>query len=113
MTQRASKQLDDTIAALQGDLTSIDPASAIDLLERWQAVLADAEEEGAEDLASLLVQLQSELENEEPSAALIAELLAQLSSSTQDLADSVDDEAAGKLQLLADLLGDAGDNLER
>lgn len=111
MTQRADKHLEDTLAALQGDLESIDTATAIDMLERWQAILLDADFDGSDDLSSLLVQLQSQLETEDVDGAAVGELLTSLAGLTQDAADAADEDNAGKVQLLADLLGDAGDRL--
>ena len=112
MPARADKHLDDTIAALQGDVTELDIATTIDMLETWQAILAKVDFSNSDEISSMLVRLQSQLEQEEPDAAVIAELLADLSTATQDAADTADDEDAGRLQLLADLLGDASESLE-
>ncbi|AFZ66879.1 hypothetical protein [Deinococcus peraridilitoris] len=112
MPHRAEKQLDDTIAALQSDVTALDAPSAIDMLETWQSILVKADFEGAEDIGSLLVQLQSQLELEEPEGSTVAELLSELARLTQSVADEADDETAGKVQLLSDALSEASESLE-
>lgn len=111
MTQAADRQLDDTIALLQGDLESADLENAADLLGRWRRTLGRADFEGAEDVSGLLAQLQDQLEGDEPGAGTLTELLAELAGLTQDAADGAGDDLAGKLQLLADSLGDAADSL--
>lgn len=101
-----TRRLDGTISALQADLTGLDSATASELLETWRSDLTGADFEGADDLAGLLAQLQAQLESDDPDATVIAELLGDLSNATQDAADAAPDELAGKLQLLADVLGD-------
>ncbi len=111
MTQAADRQLDDTIALLQGDLESADVEGASDLLERWRRTLARADFEGAEELSGLLAQLQDQLEGDEVGPGALTELLTELAGLTQDAADSAGEDLSGKLQLLADSLGDAADGL--
>ena len=111
MTQATDRQLDDTIAILQGDLESADLEGAGELLERWRRTLARADFEEAEDLSGLLAQLQGLFEGADPNPDTLAELLADLAALTQQAADRADEDFAGKLQLLADSLGDSADSL--
>lgn len=112
MPNRLDKLLSDTIAALQENITDLDPSEAAELIDAWRRNLDDAEFDGADEISGILVQLQSQLESDEPDGSVIAALLGDLSDTTQNLADAAEDEDAGRLQLLADLLGDAGDSLE-
>jgi hypothetical protein len=111
MAARADKQIEDTIAALQNDLTTLDTATAVEMLEAWQVTLEDADFDGADEIAGILTQIQAQLGVEEPDGVLMGELLGDLAGVTQNVADSADDDVAGKVQLLADLLGDAGDSI--
>ncbi|WP_027482111.1 hypothetical protein [Deinococcus pimensis] len=111
MAARADKQIEDTIAALQGDVTTLDNATAIEMLEAWQTTLDDADFDGADEIAGILAQIRAQLDSEEPDGTLIGELLGDLSNVTQEAADAADDEVSGKIQLLADLLGDTSDSL--
>lgn len=111
MPNRINKLLSDTIAALQENVTELDPSEGAELIDAWRQSLEDAEFDGADEISGILVQLQAQLDSEDPDGEVIAGLLGDLASTTQDLADSADEDDAGRLQLLADLLGDTSDSL--
>ena len=111
MPTRTDKLLSDTIAALQENITDLDPSEGAELIDAWRQNLEKAEFDGADEISGILAQLQAQLESVDPDSEVIAGLLGDLASTTQDLADSANDDDAGRLQLLADLLGDSSDSL--
>lgn len=99
-----SSDLDQTIAALQGGLTSIPPAAAVAVIESWQQKLQGT------DLADDLSQLKAALSGGSGSAS-VSSLLSDLGEDTTETASSASGEIAAKLQQLGKLLSQAGSSL--
>ncbi|MGV0024948.1 hypothetical protein [Phormidesmis priestleyi] len=95
--------LDSTIAALQGGLTSLPPEAAVGAIESWQQQLQGTE------IAETLGQLKQALTAGGGSS--IGSLLADLGSQTSAAAGSASGDAASKLQQLGQLLAQAGSSI--
>ncbi|MBC8123387.1 MAG: hypothetical protein H7Y22_16305 [Gemmatimonadaceae bacterium] len=99
-----SSDLDQTIAALQGGLTSIPPETAVAVIESWQQKLQGT------DLADDLGQLKAALSGGSASAS-VSSLLSDLGEDTTETASSASGDVASKLQQLGQLLSQAGTSL--
>ncbi|HEY9845208.1 MAG TPA: hypothetical protein V6D03_03335 [Candidatus Caenarcaniphilales bacterium] len=97
--------LDSTISALQGGLTSVPPEAAISNIESWQQQLQGTE------IASALEQLKTALTSGNASGQSVGQLLAQLGKQTADSASGASGDAANKLQQLGQILTQAGSSL--
>ncbi|KAM3090136.1 hypothetical protein ACKFKG_30715 [Phormidesmis sp. 146-35] len=95
--------LDSTIAALQGGLTSLPPEAAVGAIESWQQQLQGTE------IAETLGELKQALTA--GGGASISEILADLGSQTSSAAGSASGDAASKLQQLGQLLSQAGSSI--
>lgn len=101
----AQADLDTTISALQGGLTSIPAEAALANIESWQAQLKDA----APEIANALGELKSQLANGNTSG--IAQALKQVGSKTSEVAASAGGDAGTKAQQLGQMLNQAGNSL--
>lgn len=99
-----SVDIDSTIAALQGGLTSVPPEAAVSVIESWQQQLQGTEI--AETLGQLKLALTS------GGGGNVASILADLGSQTTAAAGSANGEPASKLQKLGQLLSQAGDSIK-
>jgi len=97
--------LDSTISALQGGLTSLPPEAAVSNIESWQQQLQGTE------LATALEQLKGALTSGSADGQSIGQLLAQLGAQTSSSASDASGDAASKLQQLGQLLTQAGSSL--
>lgn len=99
--------IDTTIAALEGGITSISIEQAMTVLEAWQQQLRGLAI--ADDLGELKDALRKE-----KSADAIANLLTSLGGDTSsELTIDTSDEVAGKIRQLSSLLTQAGAELRR
>ncbi|OKH28095.1 hypothetical protein [Chroogloeocystis siderophila] len=101
----AQADLDTTISALQGGLTSIPAEAALANIESWQEQLKDA----APEIASALGELKSQLAS--GNASGIAQALKQVGSKTTEAAASAGGEAGTKVQQLGQMLTQAGNSI--
>jgi len=102
--------LDATISALQGGLTSLPPEAAVSNLDSWQQQLQGIP--GADPIASGLAELKVALVNGSASSQSVAELLTELGVQTASASENVTDSTiAGKLQQLGQMLTQAGSSL--
>lgn len=99
-----SVDLDSTIAALQGGLTSVPPEAAVSVIESWQQQLQGTE------IAETLGQLKLALTG--GGGGTVASILSDLGSQTAAAAGSASGEPASKLQQLGQLLSQAGDSIK-
>lgn len=97
--------LDSTISALQGGLTSLPPEAAVSNIESWQQQLQGTE------TASILEQLKTALTSGSASGQSVGQLLTQLGTQTSSSASDASDDAANKLHQLGQLLTQAGGSL--
>lgn len=96
--------LDSTIAALQGGLTSLPPEAAVSNIESWQHQLQGTEI--AETLGKLKVALTGGGGGES-----IGKILAELGSQTSAAGGSAAGDAASKLNQLGQALSQAGGSI--
>lgn len=102
--------LDATISALQGGLTSLPPEAAVSNLDSWQQQLQGTP--GAEPIASGLAELKTALSNGGASGQSVAALLTELGTQTASASTNATDSAiASKLQQLGQMLTQAGSSL--
>lgn len=107
MTQGTS-ELDTTLNALQGGLTSISPSAAVSNIEGWHKTLSDA---GLTDIADDLAELKNLLTSGNLDGKAIGPVLSRLGSKTTDSASGAPEAAMGKLQKLGSTLSSAGKSL--
>ncbi|MCY7273191.1 MAG: hypothetical protein LH702_05465 [Phormidesmis sp. CAN_BIN44] len=97
--------LDSTIAALQGGITSLPPEAAVSAIESWQSQLQGTE------IAETLSELKMALEGSGTGSSSIGEILSDLGSQTTTSAGTATGDAMSKLQQLGQLLSKAGSSL--
>lgn len=100
--------LDATISALQGGLTSINPASAVGVIDTWRQTLSGA---GLTDIVSDLDDLKSALTGGVPNGSRIGSILSSLGSKTTAASGSAPANYQSKLDQLGQLLTKAGSSL--
>ena len=105
-TQATSALLDQTLAALQGDITSTGDTSAI---ASWISALQG--QPGLEDITDELQNLQSSLTSGTPDTDAIADSLSNLGELTTSAAVSATPDTQAKLQQLGDALSSAASQL--
>lgn len=103
----ATADLDSTISALQGGLTSIPPETAVANIESWQQQVQDA----APELASALGELKTALTGGSATPAALGQLLSKIGSQTSAAGASAGGEAGSKLQQLGTMLSQTGSSL--
>jgi len=103
----ATADLDSTLSALQGGLTSIPPEAAVANIESWQQQLKDA----APELASALGELKSALTGGTATPQSLSQLFAKIGSQTSQAGASAGGDAGSKLQQLGSLLTQTGSSL--
>jgi hypothetical protein len=97
--------LDSTIAALQGGITSLTPEAAVSAIESWQSQMQGTE------IAETLGELKMALEGGGTGSSSLGGLLSDLGSQTTTAAGTVTGDAMSKLQQLGQLLSQAGSSL--
>lgn len=100
-----------TIAALQGGLTAIPAAAAVDNINGWIAKLEGAGFDGAEEITDNLEELRDELESDEIDGAEVGGLLTRLGELTSAAALGASSSSQDGLNQLAELLSGAGASL--
>jgi len=103
-TPMGNADIDATIAALQGGVTSITPDAAFGVIDGWQQQLQGTE------IGKLLDELQSTLGGTSSRRA-ISEILSELGAETTSAAGSASGELAAKLIELGQVLAQAGTSL--
>lgn len=105
-TQSTSALLDQTLAALQGDITSTGGTSTI---ASWISALQG--QDGLEDVTAELQNLQDALTSGTPDADEIASSLSNLGELTSSAAVSASADTQAKLQQLGDALSSAAEQV--
>lgn len=97
--------IDSTIAALQGGLTSIPPEAAVSTIEAWQQQLQGTA------IAETLGQLKMALTGGGGGVSGVRQLLIDLGSQAETAAGSATGGDASKLQQLAKVLSDVSNSI--
>ena len=97
-----------TMNAINRGLESTKPAKGVEMIEDWEAALADVDVTGAKGILRDLGSLRKQLEKGEPDADRIHALLHRLGVATARIADKAD-KAGEKLKPLGEALTEAGE----
>ena len=106
----SSTELDDAIATLQEELTSVPPTKALSLIDTFQQQVEDL---GKSEIASNLSALKQLLTSGSATGSDIGRVLVQLGSQTTSTASGADASISSQLQQLGQLLNEAGNSLLR
>ena len=107
----AGADLDATIEALQGDITSMDPGAAVDNINAWQAELEASGDEALQSIANDLGELKNQLGQMPPNGSEVGATLTRLGEQTTQAAANAEAGIAEQLNQLGSLLSDAGAQL--
>ena len=108
MSTSSSNELDDAIATLQEELTSVPPTKALSLIDSFQQ---QAQNLGKSEIASNLSALKQLLTSGSATGSDIGQVLVQLGSQTTSTASGADASISSQLQQLGQLLNEAGNSL--
>lgn len=108
MTEKYQSELDSTIDALGGNLTSIKPESAVDVISTWRRSLSHSSNEELKSIADELGELKDELTSGSLDGKKIGKLLKSLGKNTTAAARDADAQYADKIKQLGQLLTKAG-----
>ena len=103
--------LSSTIQALQGDVTAMNPETAISNIESWEEQLEASGDETLQSIASGLGDLRNQLAQEPVDGAVVGETLSRLGQQTTQAAATAEVGVQEQLQQLGSLLSDAGARL--
>ena len=98
-----------TMNAINRGLEDTKPAKGADMLEDWEAALADVDVTGAKGILRDLASLRKQLEKGEPDADRVHGLLHRLGIATTRIADKAD-KSQDKLKALGEALTEAGED---
>ena len=108
MSTSSSTELDDAIATLQEELTSVPPTKALSLIGSFQQ---QAQNLGKSEIASNLSALKQLLTSGSATGSDIGQVLVRLGSQTTSTASGADASISSQLQQLGQLLNEAGNSL--
>ncbi|WP_294352168.1 hypothetical protein [uncultured Sphingomonas sp.] len=97
-----------TMNAINRGLESTKPAKGADMVEDWEAALADSDVSGAKGILRNLASLRKQLEKDSPDANRVHALLHRLGAATTKIADKAD-KSQDKLKALGEALTEAGE----
>ena len=100
------------IEILHGDVTSIEPETAIESISAWQAVLKGSKDEGSKEISNSLKELKHLLGLKKADPAKIAEVLAQLGDQTDQAADQAERGTKGQVRDLGKALHKIAKSIE-
>ncbi|MBW4662963.1 MAG: hypothetical protein KME01_01975 [Chroococcus sp. CMT-3BRIN-NPC107] len=103
----ATADLNSTISALKGGLTSLPAEAAVANIESWHSQLKDA----APEVASTLAELKTALTSGSASGSSIGALLKKLGEQASGAGASAGGDAGSQLQELGKMLTSAGGSL--
>jgi hypothetical protein len=98
-----------TMNAINRGLDETKSAKGADMIEDWEAALADLDVAGAKGILRDLGSLRKQLEKGEPDADRVHALLHRLGTATTKIADKAD-KAQDKIRALGEALTDAGED---
>ena len=96
-----------TMNAINRGLEDTKPTKGVDMIEDWEAALADVDVPGAKCIFRDLTSLRKQLEKPEPDAERVHSLLHRLGTATAKIADKAD-KSQDKLKALGEALTEAG-----
>ena len=97
-----------TMTAINRGLDSVKPARGADMVEDWEAALAEVDHPGAKGILRDLAALRKQLEKAEPDSDRVHALLHRLGENTIKIADK-DEKTKDKLKTLGQALLEAGE----
>ena len=106
-----TKELDTTISALEGDLTSLSPKTAVSNITEWQDKLEKSDNAGLKHIATELGHLKTHLSSGKLDGKVIGASLTKLGTETTKAAKDAEGAVATKLEKLGGLLSKAGKSL--
>ncbi len=98
-----------TMNAINRGLDETKASKGADMVEDWEAALADSEVSGAKGILRDLASLRKQLEKDEPDADRVHSLLHRLGEATTKIADKAD-KNGDKLKALGEALTEAGED---
>ena len=98
-----------TMNAVNRGLDATKPAKGVEMIEDWEAALADVEVSGAKGILRDLGSLRKQLEKPEPDSDRIHALLHRLGVATTRISEK-SDKAQDKLKALGDALTESGED---
>jgi hypothetical protein len=98
-----------TMNAINRGLESTKPAKGADMIEDWEAALADTDVTGAKGILRDLGSLRKQLEKDTPDADRVHALLHRLGAATTKIADKAETNQE-KLKALGEALTEAGED---
>ena len=98
-----------TMNAINRGLDSTKPTKGADMVEDWEAALADVDTPGAKGILRDLASLRKQLEKEAPDSDRIHALLHRLGAATTKIAEKTD-ASQDKLKALGEALTEAGED---
>ena len=97
-----------TMNAINRGLDATKPAKGADMIEDWEAALADLDVTGAKGILRDLASLRKQLEKDSPDADRVHALLHRLGGATAKIADKAESNG-DKLKALGEALTEAGE----
>ena len=97
-----------TMNAINRGLDATKPAKGADMIEDWEAALADLDVTGAKGILRDLASLRKQLEKDSPDADRVHALLHRLGGATAKIADKAESNGE-KLKALGEALTEAGE----
>lgn len=97
-----------TMNAVNKGLDELKPAKGADMIEDWEAALADVDVPGTKGIARDLATLRTQLGKSEPDSERVLKLVHRLGEATSKIADKAD-KYNDKLKALGEGLSEAGD----
>ena len=98
-----------TINALNRGIDETKPAKGADMIEDWEATLAELDVPGAKGMLRDLGSLRKQLEKDSPDADRVHALLHRLGVATTKIADKAE-QSQDKLKTLGEALTEAGED---
>ncbi|SFP67341.1 hypothetical protein [Sphingomonas rubra] len=98
-----------TMNAINRGLDATKPAKGADMVEDWEAALADLDVTGAKGILRDLASLRKQLEKDSPDADRVHALLHRLGAATTKIADKAETNQE-KLKALGEALTEAGED---
>ncbi len=106
-----NQKLDSLLELLQGDLSSIDAAAGLEVVDEWYGVLHKSKDKDSKELADSLKELKQLLKGGKASGHEIGEALIHVGDRTMDVAADSDKELKATLQKLGKQLTKVGNSL--
>lgn len=97
-----------TMNAVNRGLENTKPGKGDDLVEDWEAAVADLDYPGAKGITRDLASLRKQLERDQPDGERVVALLSRLGEATTKIADRADKQQ-DKIKQLGEALSEAGE----